>query len=186
MQIPSDAKDLVRAELSELEGATDFLQEIEINEHNAEALTDIWRDIGDRKKSLETKQKNILKPIKEAEKAVRELFRPGLQAFESVDRLLRAKFARHQLEVRQREAAAQAALIEAKGQEEHTAAIVEHDKATAAKLDIKTRKRWVMRIADPAAVPREWCAPDERRIKDAGRDVEIPGVVWEQVEEVSR
>ena len=185
MKIPNETQALVRSWHRDSLETVDLLSDLEIDADNKDLITELWDEVSDRKKKLEADQRAILSPLKEAEKAVRAFFKEPLASLSGLDLAIRRKLNEHTAKVRAAEAEAQRALIEATSEEDHTAAIVAHDAAQEAAPEVKVRRRWVMEIVDHE-VPRDWCVPDEKRIRAAGRDVQIPGVTWRQVEEVTR
>ena len=133
-----------------------------------------------RLKFLDGKLKEFTKPHREAEKAVRDWFRPSLALGEQLETLLKRRMAEYQRF--QSEAKAKALEVAAAA---YSAGQIEQGRAALAKAPEVAQVRgtsfravWKFEVIDPAAVPSQYCSPDPDKLKAAlalGAR-EIPGV----------
>lgn len=146
-------------------------------------------------KAIEEKKTSITKPMNEALKNVRELFKPREEKVQSIIDSLKRKV----LEFKQTERAkaekekadiekkAEAGRIKPETAIRKMGEVKEVEKTThtdSGKMTVKKRK--VVKIINPELLPKEYLIPDEAKIKKVAlAGVEIPGVVVEEVEEMS-
>lgn len=135
-----------------------------------------------QRRTLEAKRAELIAPIREAERRIRELFAPIIEKLEAVEALARDKIAAFQLRgaQAQRQAMVLAAAQIAQGQ---AATVLVPQRAEV--KGVAVREMWVPTVTDAGAVPREFCSPDLSKIKAAAPDAEtappsIPGVTWER------
>jgi len=172
----------------------------EYNVADIRSNTDAVAKISDAKKltkTLEIERKRIVEGPNGFVKKVNAFVKGFTEPLKEIERILKNKVAQyqHRLELERREA-------EKKAQEEAAKLQAELDKeakekgvepvkvAPVAVAPVNTvtrteegasshiRKEWVGEIVDPAQVPREFCSPDPRLIKEAVRagKRDIPGV----------
>lgn len=130
-----------------------------------EFVGELVRDAHDNWRRLEARRTEITKPILAAKRGVDDLFKPALDALKQIQDALKAKIAAYTEGQRAAQVAAMTASAEqfAAG-ETPTVAIAEV--ATAKGVSVG-RSYWVADIVDAAAVPRELCSPDEKKIAEA-------------------
>jgi hypothetical protein len=143
----------------------------------------------ERSGKLEARMQEITKPMRAAEKSVRDLFRPALTALGDIERIVKGKVGAYRLEQDARNAAALKAAAEAVARgEDATKALagVVHTENTAG-LSTRDVVKW--EVLDEDAVPRELCSPDDRKIRVAIKDEHtvIPGLrIYKDVSVISR
>ena len=123
----------------------------------AKEIRDLWR-------AKEEERTSVSKPLLQAKAAHDALFKPSLLAMEKCKRLLEQAFAKYDLE---REQARVRVLLESAAELAKdivpTAIIPEPVHVEKASV----RHVWEPEIVDPELVPREFCSPDLKKIKDA-------------------
>lgn len=165
------------------------LRALPVTRDNVEMVGSILVDIKERYKALEGRQRAITQPMRQAEKAVRDLFRPALAALAEAEALLKTGIAQaHAAAFAQNQAAmtqAQAAL--AAGDARGAALAATNLAPIEAPAGVTLKEAWSFRIVDSTAVPRAYCIPDEGLIRAAIRAGirEIAGVVIEPTTQVS-
>lgn len=141
-------------------------------------------------KRLEERKQEITKPINDALKSIRALFKAPLDFYEECEAVLKGKLAQVHERAEQEK---RAALLEAReaareGDSEGTSeALAKLDEAAKfPEVDgVQYRSQWRFEITDPEAVPREYCAPDLKLIgavvAHRKQATDIPGVrVYEE------
>ena len=204
MTAPNDPLDIDAAKASFAPHKTRILEMLEISkeynvnsrETNADAIVKI-SDAKTLTKKLEQERKNIVEApnlfIRKVNSFVKEFTAPLLE----IERVLKTKISQYQtrLEMERREqekkAREEAAKLQAELDKEAKAKGVEPVKMAPVELaPVETvtrteegasahiRKEWVGEIKDPEAVPREFCTPDMKLIREAVKagKREIPGV----------
>lgn len=127
--------------------------------------------------ALETKRTGITKPLLEAKRNVDELFRAPLIALAGIVQELKGKLAAYDARTK-----AERARVMAESAEAHAAGLVPTElvPAPAAASGVSVREMLDFEIIDAPLVPRRYCTPDERIIREvireAGDIVQIPGV----------
>jgi hypothetical protein len=151
-----------------------------------EQIVGVLRDVKSRYKDLEDKRTEITKPLNQALRAVNGLFHAPKQRFEELEKLLKAKVAAYldkksQANTAALQAAAVAPTPELAQQAIQTVAPV------APPQGVSVRHVWKFEVTDANAVPREFCSPDEKKIKAAFElgMTDIPGVKFFQEAVVS-
>lgn len=143
------------------------LRALTVTPENRELVASILTDVKKRHSALEAELKKITKPMRDAEKAARDLFRPALTALAEAEALLKKGLAdevRATFEAnRTAMLAAQAALSTGDGRGAALAA--QSIASTAAPAGVSYREVLRFDITDPDAVPRELCSPDETKIR---------------------
>lgn len=143
----------------------------------------------ERAGKLEVRMAEITKPMRAAEKSVRDLFRPALTALGDIERIVKAKVSAFKLEQDAKNAAALKAAADAvaKGEDASAAlATVVHTENTPG---MSTRDVVKFEIIDEDLVPRELCSPDESKIRVRIKDetTVIPGLrIYKDVAVISR
>lgn len=159
------------------------LRALPVTNQNLPMVGEVLKDVKARYKALEDRQREITAPMRAAEKSVRDLFRPGLNALAEAEALLKAGIAKCQAEQfrANQEATARAQAALAQGNVLEAAKAATALAPVEALQGITSREVWTFRIVDPAQVPRELCTPDEAKIRAAvaAGAREIPGVVVE-------
>lgn len=159
----------------------DQLRAMPVTQANMDLVGAILVDVKTKYKELDARLKSITAPMRAAEKSVRDLFRPALNALAEAEAVLkkgiadaqRAQWAQNQ-EMQQK---AQAAL--AVGDARGAALAVHALEAVVSPAGVNVREVVAFRVIDPALVPRELCSPDDAKIKAAvaAGYREIPGVL---------
>ena len=165
-----------------------------------EKAYDGLKQISSALKHIEAERKKITKPLDDSKKAVQSLFKQLKEPFEQADGIIREKVLtfhqeqqrradeeRRKLEEQQRKAEERAARLREQGKEraaekaEVRAEELEEDASdvvpeVATKTVVTTR--WTFDIVNAKRVPREYCEPDRRLIRQAvnGGVRDIPGV----------
>lgn len=132
-------------------------------------------------KRLKAREKEIVGPMNDAISATRALFKPALAFYAEAENALKAAL----VSAHEAAQASQQLALESGDVQAATEA------ADLARADgVQYRSRWTYEIADPDAVPREYCTPDRKLITaavKADHTVEIPGVrVWEDISVASK
>jgi hypothetical protein len=174
-----------------------YLIELEINsvddQKNAEDLLIMSRNAI---KQAEALQADMLSPVKESEKRIRDLFAPYLNKVKMaegrVKQLLLTWNTKRTTEASLALIEAQKRQTEAISEAKETGEIIEYspvDVPTVAKTShthmgsVTYRDDWKFTVTSPDHVPRDLCSPDEKliraRIKSGIR--EIPGVLIEAI-----
>lgn len=163
----------VTAELSAIERATTpQIQAITgykiASAADADEVAKLTKHAKDSFKRLETQEKSITGPLREAEKAARDLFRrPKALLTEFIDlgnRVLGDYTAEKEAERRSALAvASQAFAQKAPNAPALAQAVVAVDVAPPAGVSV--RELWDFEILDPEAVPRSLCSPDPVKIR---------------------
>ena len=177
---------------AKLEVATGALRAVEqlavTDQQSAQVAADWLGDIQSELKAIKEMKDSALRPMRESERQIRDWFRPIEEALTQAVDAVKAKIGEYELANRQlqREAFERAADKHEAG--DHIAARAEIQVANAHASNRKpsgasTREVWEAEVIDAAAVPREWCVPDDRRIAALARatpadtePVQIPGV----------
>lgn len=155
---------------------------------NIELVGTILVDVKKKYNELDGRMKTITKPMREAEKSVRDLFRPALSALAEAESMLKQKIADAQRAQwaanSMAQAQAQAALAQG---DVRGAALAAHTLAPiTTPQGVSVIDTWDYRIVDAQAVPRVYCSPDEGLIKAAIKAGirDIPGVIISQGQQV--
>lgn len=164
------------------------LKALPVTMSNIDDVGRILVGVKTKSKDLEARLKAITAPMRAAEKSVRDLFRPALNALAEAEAVLKQGIAdaqRAQLIANQQaHQAAQAAL--AQGDVRGAALAVHATAPITAPEGVTVRERQVFRVVDAELVPRLYCSPDEAKIAHAiAAGVQVPGVVVETVSQVS-
>ena len=120
-------------------------------------------------KRIDEKRKEITKPLNDALKATRALFKPALDFYSECETVLKREMAaaHRRSEQEKREALAEAQVAATEGDEEGVAeALTVMDKAAAfPEADgVQYRSAWKFEITDEDAIPREYCSPNLKLI----------------------
>lgn len=142
-------------------------------------------DVKGRAKVLDDRMREITRPLNEALKSTRELFKPALRFYEDAEAVLKRKIADAHLAI----AAANRAAMEAaqqqlaqgdvRGAALATSVVVEAPQADG----VRTREIFGYRVVNALEVPREFLSVDDAKVKEHirahGKDKPIPGIVIE-------
>lgn len=126
-------------------------------------------------KRLDELRTGIAKPLNQALRAVNDLFRPALRAYEDAEGSIKSKIAEYTLRQRQ---AQEAALLAGLPSE-----------APASVAGVSTRIRKGFRVVDEASVPREFCSPDPEKIRahlDAGGEAPAGVSIVDEIQVIGR
>jgi hypothetical protein len=167
------------------------LQALEVSSANMEAVGVVLLEVKSRSKALESRLREITEPMRKAEKSVRDLFRPALDALFQAEALLKQRIAgaqRVQEQInRSAMLAAQASLEQ--GDSRGAALAAQVIAPTAPPQGVTTRAVWKFRVTNPDAVPRTLCSPDDAKIRAAvgAGTRSIPGVeIYEDTQVIAR
>ncbi len=162
----------------------------------AEAATVLIRVVKDEAKALEEMRTSAGKPLLEAKRTLDGWFKPNLETCARIEKVLKAKLGAWQIEERRRADAALLAAAQAHvagdAATANQALVVVNTAHTDAPAGTTVREVWQAQIVDAAAVPRDWCVPDEKRIAAYARGcpagqapLPIAGVVFQKVPAVA-
>lgn len=144
----------------------DQLRTMPVTMENLDAVAQILAQVKQRRDALETHLKSITKPMRDAEKRIRDLFRPAIGALLEAENDLKVRIQttrNAQFAVNQK-AMAEAQAKLAQGDARGSALAAHVIASTALPTGLSERKRWTYRIVDDAQVPRELCSPDPAKI----------------------
>jgi hypothetical protein len=141
-----------------------------------------------RANALDAQRKELVSPLNAAVKRVNDLFREPLRWLDACEAECKRALAAFAVAEERRTAAllAEAARASSAGDVlaagDHLAAVA----SVSSLAGVSARPVWRVRVVDAAAVPREFCVPDERLIlahgkanaDSAGTPPAIPGVEW--------
>lgn len=180
-----------------------------------EASTDEIRQIKARQKELQSRKDSVIKPINEALRKARELFKPAETALAEAETVVKHEIARYSAEEekkRRQEHARleeqarkerekkleQARTAEVAGKSERAAVFLEQAATTVSPVakaavpkaeGVSFVERWKFEVKDPSRVPRQYLMVDEKKIGQVVRalkgDANIPGVRVYAVRDVS-
>jgi hypothetical protein len=159
-----------RADVDQIVAYVEALQVVD--QKTADFAGQLVKDAKARFKQLDEREKTITKPLNEALKAARDLFRAPKDGYERIEKLLKLKVANWsaQQAAAQRQQYELAAQSYAQGnQAAASSALAQAATASAAALPagMSVRYVWDYKITDAQAVPRELCSPDDTKIKAA-------------------
>ena len=136
----------------------------------------VLRGVKDKHDFADEKRKTITKPLNDAMKATNALFKPSLEAYKEVEKLLKDKIADYIARKQQANTAALHAAAAAATPEQAVRAI-ESTSPVAPPGGVSIRYQWKFEVVDPNAVPRELCSPDDKKIQAAlAAGMQVPGV----------
>ena len=139
--------------------------------------SEVLKDVKARWKRLDERKKEITGPLQDALRSVTALFSGPLGDLNAVELHLKSEVGRYTLETEQarRDAMAKAAAEYAAGQTPLISDVP--DRPEAKGVSVREVTDW--EITDPERVPRQFCSPDDAKIKAhlaAGGLEAIPGV----------
>lgn len=158
-----------------------------------EVATDLLSKIKTVGKMLKERKEEITRPLMDALNSARDLFKPIEQSHADAERIIKSKMVAYQYEQERIQAAEQAkiaARVEKGTMKQETAikkmeAMPEVPTTVHGKVGmVSTRIMKKLVISDENAVPREYCSPDNTKIKaalDAGKDVPGASYIEEKV-----
>lgn len=158
-----------------------------------EVATDLLSKIKTVGKMLKERKEEITRPLMDALNSARDLFKPIEQSHADAERIIKSKMVAYQYEQERIQAAEQAkiaARVEKGTMKQETAikkmeAMPEVPTTARGKVGmVSTRIMKKLVINDENAVPREYCSPDNTKIKaalDAGKDVPGASYIEEKV-----
>lgn len=146
-------------------------------------------EIKGKAKDLESREKAITKPLNDALKATRDLFRPAREALDRAENTLKGAIKAFHVQTEERNRAAMQAASEAyRDGDEETARLALANVATLEGVaGVKASQVWAFEVLDPEAVPRAFLVVDDRKVREYMREVvkagavpELPGVRFYQ------
>lgn len=174
-QIPWVSPAVIEAKRAQLATARDVAGGLVIaNQDDADRASQLRHGLKEERKAIEGLRKPIADQIRAALNTFNAMFKPSVElideALSDIDRAI-SEWALAAKE-RQRKAFAEAAQLTIAG--EHTAArellaVSNEAAAKVAPRGTSVREVWHAEINNPAAVPRDWCVPDEKRIQAMAR-----------------
>lgn len=165
------------------EHALAFIQGFDIQtQADIEAATPVLTTIKTNLKRVTERKEVITKPLNEALKSVRDLFRPTENALKECEVILKQKIATAATAIREQNRLAQLA-TQAALQAGNVYAAAQHSgsiQSTEAPKGLGLRPVFVFRVVNEAMLPREFLKPDEAKIREHvtryGNTHLIPGV----------
>ena len=141
---------------------------------SAQVVSDWLGDLQDEAKAIEAMKQSALKPLRQTDQTIRGWFREVETAIAEAIAAAKQILGRYELDTRdkQREAFAEAAVAHNSGDNVAARDALQVCNELAAKRKAKgasAREVWRAEIVDAAAVPRDWCLPDEKRIAAMAR-----------------
>jgi hypothetical protein len=157
-----------------------------VTQDDMDIAAELLQEVKAKYKTYDERLKEITRPMREAEKSVRDLFRPILSGLSEIEILVKRQIANFELRKEQQNKAAleAAAAARAAGDISGTATALSQVVHVTNAEGISTRPVWKFVIDDAALVPREFCTPDEAKIRAfatlaGGEEPQgIPGVRW--------
>lgn len=147
-----------------------------------QTAAELLNDVVGRKTRINERLAEITKPMRQAEKSVRDLFRPVQDAMEEAETWLKGRIdsARKAIEARNRDLLEQSRAAVANGDLPLVAALTSELQPPSTPDGVQFRSRWTFEIVDESQVPREFLRVDEKAIRAAVKaskgKIEIPGV----------
>lgn len=185
--IPPEAEPEAQAETTRAQRAVAAIKTIKV--HTAEQIaivSPLLQQIKSDQKRLKERKELITRPLNEALRGARDLFRPAEQALEECELYLKQEIGRAQQLLREANLRAMEATQLALAQNDVRAAAQASGaiQSTEAPQGLSFRERFTFRIVNAAILPREFLMPDEKRIREHvskhGLASNIPGVVVEK------
>lgn len=141
-----------------------------------------------RARTLDTRRKELVGPLSAAVKRINDLFREPIQWLESCEAECKRALAAFAVSEERRTAAllAEASRASSVGNVLAAGDAIAAVASVSNLAGVTARAIWRLRVVDAAAVPRQFCVPDERLITAYGKanaDADgtppaIPGVEW--------
>ncbi len=163
------------------------LQDLSCTPETYPGICEALVEVKTRVNSLTAQQETVLKPLREAERAVREWFRAPLETYQMIENVLKQSVAGYQETLRREKQAA----IEAAGRLPTPTAMAQLTALAAPPTPaaISFRKTWEVEITDPNLVPREYLLIDTvalRKVCLATKgQIQVPGVKFFQKDGVA-
>lgn len=190
-QITVFGPDALAAKSATLGQAKSYIDALQVTDTaSVQTAADWLNDLRDEAKAIDDMKKSALGPLRESEQQIRSWFRDVETRIDELIATVKGKIAKYDLDARdlQRQAFAEAASHHAAGDDVAARGALAVSNEHAAKRKAKgasTREVWRAEIVDMAAVPREWCVPDDARIRAMARGTPaaaeptpIPGVAF--------
>lgn len=190
--VVSQAQQLQVIDLEDHEMACSFLQLIATRKKQiGEAFDPIVSKAYETHKEAVAQRKRLLDPLETAERNVKGKVATFLAEKERERRAEEFRLAEEEKKKRESEALEQAAQLEAAGDKEMAAMVIQQAAEAPAPVvvlqsfvprgvGVSTQKNWKFRIVNEALVPREFMSPDEKKIGAVVRSqkslAKIPGV----------
>lgn len=150
------------------------------DETSATHATDVAKLLSEALRATESERKTIVKPFNDGVKAINQRFKDLVQPLNDALAGVRSKLLTFQKEQRRlAEEQARAAREAMAAQQVPTPVTpVDTGPSRGQLATSSTRVVWKYRVVDAAAVPRQFCSPDDRKLRDAvsSGTRDIPGV----------
>lgn len=191
----TDTKELapLKAQVSKLENQANAVA-ISTPEDYTQAV-DIVAKLKEAGSNIKAKKESITKPLNEALKNARDLFRPIEDQFSNAESVIKGKLLSYKKMMDERAAAEEAKIaqkvesgkMKLETGEKKLDQIERVDTTTKGKVgEVQIRKIKKVRITDEAALPRQYLVPDNVAIRrDALSGIAIPGVEVYDEEQVA-
>jgi len=165
---PELGEQLKRYEI-EAQEALNIIREYPITgQKDLEDIGEWLREVKLRRNWLETKEKEITKPISTALQRVRDLFRPAKTFWADMELLLKAKISEIKLLEEQRNQEALQEAVDAAGAGDSAAVAAATSKMTTVGdvPGISTTVNWTYKVVDAAKVPRSFLKVDDTKLRE--------------------
>lgn len=153
-----------------------------------DAVGEVLLEVKRRANALDARRKDLVSPFNAATKRINDLFREPLKWLEACEGECKRALAEFAVAERARTAAllAEASRASAAGDTLGAGDALAAVASVSSLAGISARPVWRLRVVDATAVPRAFCAPDERLLVAYGKanaDADgtppaIPGVEW--------
>jgi hypothetical protein len=145
----------------------------------------LLREVKAEWSAVEEERKKITKPLNEATKATNALFKPVLGALESAEQILKNKIAGYLQAKQNANTAALMASVQLETPQQ-AMQVISQIEPVQAPQGVSVRKVWKFVIENPDLVPREFCSPDESKIRLVDpTTASIPGIRFFQEDVVT-
>ncbi len=138
-------------------------------------------EVKDRIKEVESKPRELIEPLKNTIKKIEALFKPALDSLKNCEKGLKDKIGQY---INNADTMRQSLLLEVQStedteQREHSLKRAEQYRVSdISGMSIRTKLKG--RVIDPSRIPREYLAPDLKKLNEATSndgEIDIPG--WE-------
>lgn len=181
----TDYQTQLATEATQVQDTLAQIQAMPVQDQQTISEITVWaQQAAKRAKEIEALRVSITKPQNDAIRATNAIFKPVIDRYEQLKRLLGQKVVEgHQyLEAKQREALALAASQYQAGQTAQANQSLALMPAEPEHKGVSIRQVTRWEITDATLLPREYLAPDERKINAAASSgIAVPGVrVWQE------
>lgn len=183
--LEANTQDELREETAEAKGALEEVKALEIQtQDDLDFAAETLAEVKGRSKRLKERLDLITKPMNEALKSARALFKPAMDYYGEIESELKKRISEHAL--RQEEANRQAMLAASAaheaGDSEGTAEALASVTTLGEVSGLSTRQTWDFIVEDVSLLPREFLIPNEKLLGAHARSAKghaptpIPGV----------